>query len=80
MTNEATILTTPNEIRYYQLAAVKGMIRMEAQGFKSRGGSVRKKWAIHLGLKSSASHEAVCRVLEAQMFQLELDAFQSVTR
>lgn len=49
------IANTPNQISYFQLASVKGMIKLEKAGMKSRGGSVRKIWAIHLGLKQMYS-------------------------
>lgn len=50
------ILNTPEQIRRAQLCAVRGALKLEALGMKSRGGSIRKGWAIRLGLKPSTKH------------------------
>jgi hypothetical protein len=50
------ILTTPEQLSRFQLCAVRGALKLEALGMKSRGGSIRKGWAIRLGLKPSTKH------------------------
>lgn len=51
-----TIIATPEGIARFQLATVRGALKLEAAGMKSRGGSLRKPWAVRLGLKPSTSH------------------------
>lgn len=54
-----TIIDTPEGIARVQLVAVRGALKLEKLGMKSRGGSIRKGWAVRLGLKASAKHDEV---------------------
>lgn len=56
MTN-GFIATTPTQISIVRLAALKGMIRMEQAGMKTRGGALRPRIAAELGLKPRDSYE-----------------------
>lgn len=55
----AIIVTGADDIARVQLIAVRGALRLEARGMKSRGGSIRKGWAVRLGLKPTAKHDEV---------------------
>lgn len=55
----AIIVTGAADIARVQLCAVRGALKLEAQGMKSRGGSIRKGWAVRLGLKPGAKHTEV---------------------
>jgi hypothetical protein len=64
------IADTPNKIEYFNLSRAKSAIKLESVGLKSRGGSVRKMYAIHFGLKPSASHEIVIQKIQEKMNEL----------
>lgn len=52
-----------SEYNVYQLLAVKHAIKLEAIGMKHSRGSVRKHWAVELGLKPNAKHaDVVARI------------------
>jgi hypothetical protein len=51
-------------ITRFQLCAVKGALKLEALGMKSRGGSIRKGWAVRLGLKPSTKHADLIKHIE----------------
>lgn len=53
------ITVTGDDIAIFQLLAVKGALKLEKAGLKSRGGSIRKGWALRLGLKPTAKHDEV---------------------
>lgn len=55
----AIIVTGAADIARVQLIAVRGALKLEKLGMKSRGGSIRKGWAERLGLKSNAKHDEV---------------------
>jgi hypothetical protein len=68
MNNEAQVFDTPSSIKYFQLAAARGAIRLERLGMRhSRGRSVKAMWARHLGMKRGATHAAVIAELERLM-------------
>jgi len=58
-------ISTPEGIARLQLISVRGALKLEALGMKSRGGSLRKPWAVRLGLKPSTSREALIAHLTA---------------
>lgn len=45
--------------------AAIGAIKLEKRGLKHSRGSVRKHWAIKLGLKQTAKHDAVIAAIDA---------------
>ena len=55
----STVISTPEGIARLQLIAVRGALKLEAAGMKSRGGSLRKPWAVRLGLKPSTPRAAL---------------------
>lgn len=55
----STIICTGDGIAVFQLLAVRGALKLEKLGMKSRGGSIRKGWALRLGLKANAKHDEV---------------------
>jgi hypothetical protein len=64
------IADTNEKIEYFNLSRAKSAIKLESLGMKSRGGSLRKKFAIHFGLKSNASHEQVIEKIQEKMNEL----------
>jgi hypothetical protein len=70
----ATVLTGDG-IKFAQLAAAKGAIKLERLGLKhSSGRSMRRAWALHLGLKHNTPHGAVIEELERRMRAIENSA------
>lgn len=61
------IATTPDQISYVRLASVKGMIRMESRGLKSRGGSVKNKICKEFGISIRTSHDDVIKIIQEKM-------------
>ena len=67
----ATIINTPEGIRYVQMAAAKGAIRLEKLGMRhSKIGSVKALWARHLGMSPRVKHDVVIAKLEQMMQEL----------
>src|SRR5205809_677085 len=67
---EDGVIATGVGITVFQLAAAKGAVKLEAKGLRSSRGSVRKAWALKLGLKASASHDEVVKAIEKRMQML----------
>lgn len=65
-----TIAHTPEAISFYRLASLKGMIRMESVGMKSRGGALRPRIAAELGLKPRAPHAEFIAEIQRRMDEL----------
>jgi len=63
-----TAMTEPNQIRLFQLLAVRAAIKLEAKGLRHSGGrSVKARWAFHYGLPIRAKRVLVLEKLEAEM-------------
>ena len=59
---------TPRHLEYWQLASVKGALKLESKGLKhSSGKSLRPAWAKHLGLKPRDSYEKYIETIQARM-------------
>lgn len=54
-------------VEVFQLLAAKSAIGLEKLGMKHSRGSVRKSWAIHLGLKQNAKHDVVIAAIEKKL-------------
>lgn len=54
-------------VTVFQLLAAKSAIKLEKIGLKHSRGSVRKAWALHLGLKPRASHDDVIAAIEKKL-------------
>ena len=55
-------------VTVFQLLAVKGAIKLEKLGMKhSSGKSIRKMWALQLGLKANAKHDEVIAAIEKKL-------------
>lgn len=62
-------------VNIFQLLAVRGALRLEKVGLRSRGGSIRKGWALRLGLPARATHDEVIARIESELTRLHtLDA------
>lgn len=58
------VTVTGEDIAIFQLLAVKDALKLEMAGLKSRGGGIRKGWALRLGLKPGAKHAEVIAEIE----------------
>lgn len=66
-----TVLTEPWQIECARLASAKAAIKLEEYGMRhSRLGSLRKRWALHLGLKPNAKHQEVVDEIQKQINHL----------
>ena len=69
--NEAIIADTPHAISYFQLATVKGALKLESKGMRhSRLGTIRKGWAIRLGLKPSTKYPELIAHIEGLLAKM----------
>lgn len=65
--NNGHIAEGAEAVSMFQLIAVKSAIKLEMLGMTHSGGSVRKRWAIHLGLKPTTKGDAVIAVIQAKI-------------
>ena len=68
-----TTITTPEGISYVRLASLKGMLKLEKVGMKTRGGALRPRIAAEFGLNKRDSHDKFIAEIESRM-QAALDA------
>lgn len=55
----------------FQLLAARGAIKLESLGMKhSSGRSVRKHWAVAMGLKSNAKHADVLAAIQTRLDEM----------
>ena len=60
-----TTASTPEAIAVFRLLAVRGALKLESRGLKTRGGAIRPKWAKQLGLRPRDDYEVfIARVQE----------------
>jgi len=65
-------LDQPWQIECARLASAKAAIKLEAAGMRhSRLGSLRRRWAVHLGLSPNAKHETVIKLLEEKIQKIK---------
>lgn len=75
MTNQpAIVFDTPASIRFYRLCSLRGMLRMESKGMKSRGGALRPQIAEELGLKPRDSYDKFIKEVQKRIDQYQTDA------
>lgn len=55
----------------FQMHAVRSALRLEKLGMKSRGGSIRKGWAIKLGLKPNAKIDEVIAAIDKRLEEIK---------
>ena len=55
----------------FQMLVVKGALRSEKLGMKRRGGSIRKGWALRMGLKANASYDEVIAAIDARLAEIK---------
>ena len=68
-----TTLTTKTEIEYFQLASLKGALKLESKGLTHsgmRGKKLRPLWAETLGLKPRDSYERYIEVIQGKMDEM----------
>lgn len=68
------IATGPVGTKIFQLLAVKSALKLESLGMKhSSGKSIRKMWALELGLKANAKYPEVIAKIEEKLLELKND-------
>lgn len=73
------VLSGPTEVSYGRFAALKGALKMEKVGLKSRGGALRPRLAKEFGLKPRDSYDAYIAYCESQMAILLAERRAQVT-
>jgi hypothetical protein len=72
MSNQsAAVINTPEGIAAYRLLSLRGMLRMEKAGMKTRGGALRPRIAAELGLKARDSHDTFITEIERRLEELK---------
>lgn len=73
-TDNATVVLTGVGIEIFRLAAARGAIKLEGRGLRFKGGrSLRKGWAVKMGLPANAKRELVIDVMTAEIERLKAD-------
>lgn len=65
--SEGAQVFTGEGITYAGLAGLKYNLRLEALGMKSKGGAIRPRVAVQLGLKKTAPHADFIKAIEERM-------------
>jgi hypothetical protein len=63
-------VATGTGVSYVRLASLRGMLRMEKVGMKSRGGALRPKIAAEFGLSARASYDDFINAVQKKMEEL----------
>ena len=67
-TDNGMIAEGREAVNLFQLIAVKSAIKLESLGMRhSSGKSVRKMWAVQMGLKPTAKAEVVIAAIQAKI-------------
>lgn len=64
---QAIVLTTPSAIAYGRLASLKGMLKLEKVGLKTRDGALRPRIAAEFSLKPRDSHDKFIAEIQRRM-------------
>lgn len=51
------VFDTPESINFFRLCSLRGMLKLEKIGMKTRGGALRPRIAAEFGLKPRDSHD-----------------------
>lgn len=65
-----TVLNTPEGVSYARYASLKGMLKLESLGMKSRSGALRPRLAKEFGLAPRASYDAYIAYCYGRMQEL----------
>lgn len=68
------IAATPDRIAHVRICSLRGMLRLEKAGMKSRGGALRPKIAAELGLKPRDSYDTFIKAC-TEKIEANLKAF-----
>lgn len=78
--NDGFMCDTPAAIDFFRLASMKGRVRLESRGMKSRGFSARKVMALEMGLKASAKYDEVIAAIDKELAKRGPEASKGITR
>lgn len=56
-----------DSVEYFRLASLRGMLKMEQAGLKTRGGALRPRLSKELGLNPRYSHDLYIAEVERRM-------------
>lgn len=73
MTIEQAIVATGAGITLFRLLALRGMVRMESHGMKTRGGAIRPRIAEELGLRARATYADFLNRIEELIAAIKSD-------
>lgn len=62
-----TAITTPDGISHFRLASIRGMLKLEKVGMKTRGGAIRPRIAAELGLRPRDSYDVYLAKIEQML-------------
>jgi hypothetical protein len=62
-----TVINDPDGIAYARLATLKGALKLEKAGMKTKGGALRPRIAAEFGLKPRDSHDAFIAKVQEKM-------------
>lgn len=62
-----TVLAGPTAVAYGRMAALKGALKLESLGMKTRGGALRPRLAKEFGLPARADYSSYIAVCLAKM-------------
>ena len=72
MSNEGFMVTGEEGANLFQLHAVRGALKLEKLGMRhSKVGSIRKGWALRLGLKANAKYDEVIAAINQRIKEIE---------
>lgn len=66
-----TVSVITGNISAFRLASLRGMLRLEKAGLKTRGGALRPRIAAELGLSPRASHDVFIEEISRRLQELE---------
>lgn len=69
--NNGGTICTGQGVNVFRLISLKGMLRMEKVGMKTRGGSIRPRIAAEFGLKPRAPYDDYIAAVDAKLKEME---------
>lgn len=71
MTTTTANVYTGSDVSIFRLLSIKGMLKMEKIGMKTRGGALRPRIAAEFGLTARTPHDTFIKVIEDMLATLK---------